>query len=107
MNACTANQVQENCLHAVVAMMGYTNAIKRKIFTQVLKISIAERAGCHLYAHMMKSGVTSRVEMGKVQRHPTALTQVLTKLFVPVRLLSTKMKITMSRFYMKPHVLHG
>jgi hypothetical protein len=53
MDATTSQQVHEEGLNGIVAMMGHTDGFCTNILTKLAKIAITELSGGHLNAYLM------------------------------------------------------
>ena len=70
--SCTAYEVEEEGLDAVVAMVCDTDILRINIASQILEIGVAQVACCHLDADMMQVGIGLRVEVDEVEGHVEA-----------------------------------
>ena len=48
-------------------MVSHADAVEAEVLTQLFEIVVAQVAGCHLYADMVKRGIFTRVEVGTMQ----------------------------------------
>ena len=70
--ACTAYEVEEEGLDAVVAMVGDADILRSDVAAELLEIGVAQVACCHLDADMMQVGIGVRVEVDEVEGYVEA-----------------------------------
>ena len=93
------NEVEQNGLNAVVAMVGNTNVMGMDIASQTLEIAVTQIACCHFDTHMMEFGIRAGVKVNEMQRYIKTPTELLTKLLIAHRLLTAQMEVAMGCLY--------
>ena len=62
-------QVDEECLHAVVAMMSHTDTLRLQVLDELLEIAITQFASRHLDAYLMERGILFCIEVYAMKGH--------------------------------------
>lgn len=99
-NACTANEVHQQRLDGIVAMVGNTNLTCTDILSQLLKVLVSKLAGSHLNAYLMNFGVIICCEMTYMKWNAPLLAKRNHELLIAVGLCSTKMEIAVDGLYL-------
>ena len=56
-------QVDEECLHAVVAMMSHTDTLRLQVLDELFEIAVTQFASRHLDAYLMERGILFCIEV--------------------------------------------
>jgi hypothetical protein len=94
-----SDEIDEQCLNVVIAMMGHADAFSTDVLSQLLEVSVAEFAGSHLDAHLVEQGVGLRVEMNAMEWDILLLAHLRCKRLVAVAFCTSKVEIAMHRLY--------
>ncbi len=86
-------EVHQDGLHVVVAVMGHADGLCPEVVAQLLKPLIAEVAGRHLYTDVVEAGIVAGIEMGQVEGHIPRTTEVGNEGLVAVALFATKVEV--------------
>ena len=63
MDACPTEEVHEQRLNGIVPMMGHADCLGTKIITQLIEITIAQFAGSHFNAYLMKISIFNCIKV--------------------------------------------
>ena len=88
-DACSAYEVEQQCLHRIVLMVGHSNHVEVECLAQALKLLVAQLACCHLHRHLVLGGIGHRVEVHHLARHAQRVAQLGDEALVAVALLSS------------------
>ena len=87
------DEVEEDGLHGVVAMMGHTDGLGPDSPPELAKVGVAELACRHFDTDAMQLGVGARVEVGTVERDGQLVAQRLAEVLVAVGLVATQLEV--------------
>ena len=95
--ACAAQQVDEESLSLVVGMMGHGDSIITQLLPQFFKPRIAQVAGSHLDGNSVFFGIFLSIEMLYKAMNTILFRKLANKFLIAIGFLSTQMKIAMCR----------
>ena len=93
MNSGSTDELHEQCLGLVVAVVSHANPTCTKVSDKLEKVVVAKVPCCRLNALLVQCGVSCGVEVGDVQLDSMLLAQLLAELFVPVTLFASQMEV--------------
>ena len=93
MDARPPDEVEEDGLHGVVAMMGHTDGLGPDSLPELAKVGVAQLACRHFDTDAMQLGVGARVEVGTVERDGQLVAQRLAEVLVAVGLVATQLEV--------------
>jgi len=107
MNATSSHEIQEECFHVIIAMMGYAESCGSERLGLFAKPSITQLAGGHLYAHVMTLRIAARAEMANADGDIILTAQTATEGLITIAFYATQLEITMKRMNAITQLMKG